>query len=58
MSTIDWTDAEVSGWAVGLAAFAGAIMVLIGIFQAFAGLAAIFEDDSSSSHRTTSTTST
>ncbi len=45
MSTIDRTDAEVSGWAVGLAAFAGAIMVLIGIFQAFAGLAAIFEDD-------------
>ena len=45
MSTIDGTDADVSGWAVGLAAFAGAIMVLIGIFQAFAGLAAIFEDD-------------
>ena len=45
MSTIDRTDAEVSGWAVGLAAFAGAIMVLIGIFQAFAGLAAIFEDE-------------
>ena len=45
MSTIDRTDADVSGWAVGLAAFAGAIMVLIGIFQAFAGLAAIFEDE-------------
>jgi len=30
---------------VGVAAFAGAIMVLIGIFQAFAGLAAIFEDE-------------
>ena len=45
LSTIDGTDAEVSGWAVGLAAFAGAIMVLIGIFQAFAGLAAIFEDE-------------
>ena len=45
MSTIDRTDADVSGWAVGVAAFAGAIMVLIGIFQAFAGLAAIFEDE-------------
>ena len=44
MSTLDRTDAGVSGWAVGLAAFAGAIMLLIGIFQAFAGLAAIFED--------------
>jgi hypothetical protein len=45
VSTIDRADVEVSGWAVGLAAFAGAIMVLIGIFQAFAGLAAIFEDE-------------
>jgi hypothetical protein len=44
VSTLDRTDA-VSGWAVGLAAFAGAIMVLVGIFQAFAGLAAIFEDE-------------
>jgi hypothetical protein len=45
MSTMDRTDAGISGWAVGLAAFAGAVMLLIGIFQAFAGLAAIFEDE-------------
>ena len=45
MSTIDRTDAGISGWAVGFAAFAGAVMLLIGIFQAFAGLAAIFEDE-------------
>ena len=45
MSTMDRTEAGVSGWAVGLAAFAGAVMLLVGIFQAFAGLAAIFEDE-------------
>jgi hypothetical protein len=33
-----------SGWAVGGIVFAGTLMILIGIFQAFAGLAAIFED--------------
>lgn len=31
-----------SGWVVGFSAFAGALMVLTGIFQAFEGLAAIF----------------
>jgi hypothetical protein len=35
----------VSGWAVGFAAFAGAIMLMAGIFQTFAGLAAIFENE-------------
>jgi hypothetical protein len=45
MSTMDRSDHAISGWAVGLAAFAGAVMLLVGIFQAFAGLAAIFEDD-------------
>ena len=45
MSTMDRTDAPVSGWAYGLAAFAGAVMLMVGIFQAFAGLAAIFEDE-------------
>jgi hypothetical protein len=35
----------VSGWAVGFTAFAGAIMLLVGIFQAFAGLAAILNDE-------------
>jgi hypothetical protein len=34
-----------SGWVVGFVAFAGCIMVLIGVFQSLYGLAAIFEDD-------------
>jgi hypothetical protein len=43
----DYTSREtqVSGWAIGGITFAGSIMVLIGIFQAIAGLAAIFDDD-------------
>jgi hypothetical protein len=47
MSTLDRTDSgvRVSGWAFGFAAFAGAVMLMIGIFQAFAGLAAIFENE-------------
>ena len=45
MSTMDRSDAQVSGWAFGLAAFAGAVMLMVGIFQAFSGLAAIFEDE-------------
>ena len=45
MSTIDRTGHAVSGWAYGLAAFAGAVMLLVGIFQTLAGLAAIFEDE-------------
>src|SRR4051794_22362421 len=36
---------EVSWWAVGLAVFAGCIMVLIGFFQFFEGLAAVVRDD-------------
>jgi hypothetical protein len=35
----------VSGWAVGFSAFAGAVMLMIGIFHAFAGLAALFNDE-------------
>jgi hypothetical protein len=38
-------EPEVSGWAVGGIAFAGTMMVLIGVFQALAGLVAIFNDD-------------
>jgi hypothetical protein len=34
----------VSGWAVGFSAFAGAIMIMIGIFQFFEGLAAVAND--------------
>ena len=45
MSTIDRDRPAVSGWAVGFAWFAGAIMVMIGFFQTFAGLAAIIEDE-------------
>jgi hypothetical protein len=34
----------VSGWAIGGVTFAGTMMILVGVFQAIAGLAAIFED--------------
>jgi hypothetical protein len=44
MSTMT-TDRAVSGWAKGLGAFAGAVMILVGFFHAFSGLAAIFEND-------------
>jgi len=33
-----------SGWAVGGITFAGTMLILIGIFQALAGLVAIFDD--------------
>jgi hypothetical protein len=46
VSTMDRAGSHaVSGWAYGLSAFAGAVMLLVGIFQAFAGLAAIFENE-------------
>src|SRR5215207_9684669 len=35
---------DVSGWALGAIAFAAALLTLIGIFQAIAGLVAIFDD--------------
>jgi hypothetical protein len=44
MSEYD-TGARPSGWVVGGITFASTIMVLIGIFQAFAGLGAIIDDD-------------
>ena len=34
----------VSGWATGGIVFAGVIMIVLGIFQAIAGLVAIFDD--------------
>ena len=34
-----------SGWAVGGVTFAAAILLLVGVFQILAGLAAIFEDE-------------
>ena len=36
---------EPSGWAVGLASFAGFMLVLIGSFQFFEGLGAILKDE-------------
>jgi hypothetical protein len=36
---------EVSGWAIGGLAFAGTLMIMVGIFQAIAGLVAIIDDD-------------
>jgi hypothetical protein len=45
MSEYRDTGGRPSGWVVGFVAFAGCIMVLIGVFQSLYGLAAIFEDD-------------
>jgi hypothetical protein len=36
---------EVSGWAIGGITFAATMLVVIGIFQALEGLAAIFDDN-------------
>ena len=38
-------EPPVSGWAAGGLAFAACILTLIGMFQVFAGLAAVFEDE-------------
>jgi hypothetical protein len=37
--------ADPSGWAIGFTAFAACMMVLLGVFQAMAGLAALFNDE-------------
>jgi hypothetical protein len=39
------TDAKISGWAVGGVAFAAVLMVMIGTFEAIAGLTALFNDE-------------
>ena len=36
---------DVSGWTVGFAVFAGVMLMLIGVFHALTGLAAIIEDE-------------
>jgi hypothetical protein len=36
---------EPSGWATGAVLFAGILMIVIGIMEAFQGLAAIFDDE-------------
>jgi hypothetical protein len=38
-------EENVSGWAVGIIAFAATIMTLVGVFQIVAGLTAIFDDE-------------
>jgi hypothetical protein len=45
MSMPDPRSRPVSGWAVGFTAFAGAIMLMAGIFEAFSGLAALLNDE-------------
>jgi hypothetical protein len=44
MAQYEGSEPQVSGWAVAGITFAATIMLLIGIFQAIAGLAAIFDD--------------
>ena len=36
---------ETSGWAVGFILFAAILMIMVGVFQAFQGLIAIFENE-------------
>jgi hypothetical protein len=45
MTEYSTRDAPVSGWAIGGITFAGAIMVMVGIFQTIAGLVAILDDN-------------
>jgi hypothetical protein len=45
MTTYDAESRGVSGWAVAGITFAAALMILIGVFQSLAGLAAIIDDD-------------
>jgi hypothetical protein len=44
MSMPEQRQRQMSGWVVGFTAFAGAMMLLAGIFQTFAGLGALFND--------------
>ena len=37
-------DSQMSPWAIGLVTFAAVMMIVTGMFQAFSGLVAIFED--------------
>ena len=45
MSQYDTETRPVSGWAIGGISFAAIMMLMIGSFQAIAGLAAIFNDE-------------
>jgi hypothetical protein len=44
MASTTATRSEPSGWATGLASFAGFMLILVGSFQFFEGLAAIIKD--------------
>jgi hypothetical protein len=44
MTQYEGSEPQVSGWAVAGVTFAATVMLLIGIFQGIAGLAAIFND--------------
>lgn len=39
------TDQQISGWAIGWAMFAAVVMMVGGIFQLIAGIAAVAEDE-------------
>jgi hypothetical protein len=39
------SDRDVSGWAVGFTVFAAVMMIMVGVWQALAGLIAIFENE-------------
>ena len=45
MSVSPETDRDLDPWAVGLALFAGAVMMIVGLFQALEGLVALIDDD-------------
>lgn len=45
MTQYDSTKEQVSGWALGGVMFAATLMIMVGFFQAFAGLTAIVGDD-------------
>ena len=45
MSAPEYRPEPVSGWAIGGAAFAASLLIVIGSFQFIAGLAAIINDD-------------
>lgn len=44
MSRVD-SSGDYNPWAVGLALFAGAVMMTVGLFQALEGLVALIDDD-------------
>jgi hypothetical protein len=45
MTTYESRSESVSGWAIGGITFAGVMMIVVGVFQSIAGLAAIIEDE-------------